>query len=239
MLLSVEPSLAQTPTESEFVGTIRTPLGDPVQRAAVTLHDLAGREVRFLEGGLDGRFIMRGVGMGRYDVRVEALGFRPQVITGVTLRPGATTRLLIVLELFSDYVLEPWLYGSSTGLSSIAIIAGAVFGAIGVAAGAFGAHALASRLTPERLITFETGVRYQMYHALALILVGWFAVQWPTWHFTASGIAFLIGITVFSGSLYLLVLTDTPWLGAITPIGGVAFITGWILLAIGAWRTMG
>lgn len=119
------------------------------------------------------------------------------------------------------------------------IIAGAVLGAIGVAAGAFGAHALASRVTQERLVTFETGVRYQMYHALALILVGWLAAQWPTWQFTASGIAFLIGSAVFSGSLYLLVLTDTPWLGAITPIGGVAFITGWILLALGAARAMG
>ncbi len=118
------------------------------------------------------------------------------------------------------------------------IVAGAVLGAIGVAAGAFGAHALEARVTPERLQTFETGVRYQMYHSLALIAVAWLASQWPTWHFTASGIAFLTGILIFSGSLYILVLTDTPWLGAITPIGGVAFITGWILLALGAIRAM-
>lgn len=89
---------AQTPTESEFVGTVRTPAGEPIQRAVITLHDAQGRAVRSVEGGLDGRFMVRGMGMGRYDLRVEALGFRPRVVTGVTLRPGETTRLAVVLE---------------------------------------------------------------------------------------------------------------------------------------------
>lgn len=114
------------------------------------------------------------------------------------------------------------------------IIAGAIAGAIGVAAGAFGAHALTARVTPERLQTFETGVRYQMYHALALLVVGWLSLHSPAWQFNAAGIAFMSGIIIFSGSLFLLVLTDTPWLGAITPIGGVAFIAGWVLFAWGA-----
>lgn len=94
----VERSAAQLPTESEFAGTIRSPAGDPVQRAVITLHDATGRVVRSFEGGLDGTFTVRGVGMGRYDVRVEALGFRPGVVTGVTLRPGETTRLAVVLQ---------------------------------------------------------------------------------------------------------------------------------------------
>ncbi len=118
------------------------------------------------------------------------------------------------------------------------IISASVLGAVAVAAGAFGAHALASRVTAERLVTFETGVRYQMYHSLVLLAVAWLASEWPTWHFTWAGIAFLAGILIFSGSLYILVLTDTPWLGAITPIGGVAFITGWLLIALGAARVV-
>ncbi len=108
---------------------------------------------------------------------------------------------------------------------------GAVAAGLAVAFGAFGAHGLEARVTPERLNTFETGVRYQMYHALALLFVGWAAAQWPGWPVTAAGYLFVAGMLVFSGSLYLLVLTDTPWLGAVTPLGGVAFIAGWALLA--------
>ncbi len=112
-------------------------------------------------------------------------------------------------------------------------VAGALAAGIGVAAGAFGAHGLEARVTAERLNTFQTGVTYQMYHALALLFVGWAAAQWGTWPILAAGYCFLAGIVVFSGSLYLLVLTDTPWLGAVTPLGGVAFIAGWALLAWG------
>ncbi len=108
---------------------------------------------------------------------------------------------------------------------------GAIAAGIAVMAGAFGAHGLESRVTPERVETFRTGVTYQMYHALALLFVGWAASQWtgPAIHW--AGYSFIAGIIIFSGSLYVLVLTDTAWLGAITPIGGVAFIAGWALLA--------
>jgi len=95
---------------------------------------------------------------------------------------------------------------------------------------------LEQRVTPERLQTFETGVKYHMYHALALLVVGWAAAQFPGWPLQAAGYLFLAGIVLFSGSLYLLVLTDTPWLGAVTPLGGVAFIVGWALLAWGVLR---
>ncbi|MFB6280051.1 MAG: DUF423 domain-containing protein, partial [Salinibacter sp.] len=86
-------------------------------------------------------------------------------------------------------------------------------------------------VSPDRLDTFRTGVQYQMYHALALLVVGWAVAQgWgPLLHW--AGYCFVGGIVVFSGTLYLLVLTDTGWLGAITPLGGVAFIVGWALFA--------
>lgn len=108
--------------------------------------------------------------------------------------------------------------------------AGALLAGLAVVLGAFGAHTLQTRVTPERLEVFETGVRYQMYHALGLLFLSWAAQQWATWHITAAGYLFLAGIVIFSGSLYLLVVTDTPWLGAVTPIGGLAFIGGWALV---------
>lgn len=118
-------------------------------------------------------------------------------------------------------------------MARLFFIAGAVAAGIGVAAGAFGAHGLETRVTADRLATFQTGVTYQMYHALALLFVGWAAAQGGGWPITGAGYCFLAGIVIFSGSLYLLVLTDTPWLGAVTPLGGVAFIVGWALLAWG------
>lgn len=117
-------------------------------------------------------------------------------------------------------------------------ILGAVAAGLGVALGAFGAHGLADRVTPERLETFKTGVQYHLIHALALFVVSWAATQWPGWAVAASGYLFLAGLVLFSGSLYLLVLTDTPWLGAVTPLGGVAFIVGWGLLAWGVFRSV-
>lgn len=108
---------------------------------------------------------------------------------------------------------------------------GAIAALTAVALGAFGAHGLEGRVSPDRLETFRTGVQYQMYHALALLVVGWGLAQGggPLLHW--AGYCFLAGILIFSGTLYLLVLTDTGWLGAITPIGGVFFIVGWALLA--------
>jgi uncharacterized membrane protein YgdD (TMEM256/DUF423 family) len=106
---------------------------------------------------------------------------------------------------------------------------------IAVALGAFGAHGLRSRLTPDLLAIFETGVRYHMYHALALVGVSVAVAQWreSIWP-AAAGWLFVAGIVVFSGSLYLLALSGQRWLGAITPLGGVAFLLGWMTLAIGA-----
>jgi uncharacterized membrane protein YgdD (TMEM256/DUF423 family) len=108
--------------------------------------------------------------------------------------------------------------------------AGAVAAFIGVALGAFGAHSLKTKLSPDMLAIFEVGVRYQMYHALGLIAVAWAMTRWPEANLNAAGWAFIVGIVVFSGSLYLLSATDIRWLGAITPIGGLAFLIGWAIL---------
>ena len=113
---------------------------------------------------------------------------------------------------------------------------GGAFGFLAVALGAFAAHALRGSLAPGELATFETGVRYQMYHALALLLVAALArPAFPAWARTAA-LAFTLGILIFSGSLYLLVLAQLRWMGAITPIGGVAFLVGWSALIWGSIR---
>jgi uncharacterized membrane protein YgdD (TMEM256/DUF423 family) len=116
---------------------------------------------------------------------------------------------------------------------------GALSGFLAVALGAFGAHSLRDRLSADMLQVFQTGVTYQMYHALALIGVGIllsrFSIDGSPW-LTASGWLFVAGTVLFSGSLYALALTATSWLGAITPLGGVAFLLGWLALAIGLWR---
>ena len=111
---------------------------------------------------------------------------------------------------------------------------GGIFGFLGVAAGAFGAHALRSRLSPELLAVFETGARYQMYHALALLAVALAAARAPSQALRAAGWLFTAGILVFSGSLYLLALTGVRAWGAVTPIGGLCFLAGWIALALAA-----
>jgi uncharacterized membrane protein YgdD (TMEM256/DUF423 family) len=108
---------------------------------------------------------------------------------------------------------------------------GAASGFLAVAAGAFGAHALRARIPPDLLAVFETGVRYQMYHALALFAVAWVSSRWPTPQATWAGWLFVAGTVLFSGSLYVLSLTGVRWLGAITPLGGVAFLAGWLALA--------
>ncbi len=113
---------------------------------------------------------------------------------------------------------------------------GSIGGFLAVALGAFGAHALRQRLSPEMLSVFETGVRYQFYHALALFAVAWLGERHPGSLVQASGWAFTLGIVIFSGSLYLLSATGTRWLGAITPIGGLAFLLGWVLLFVASFR---
>ena len=114
---------------------------------------------------------------------------------------------------------------------------GAMLAMIGVAAGAFGAHALKSRLTPDMLAVFEVGVRYQLVHALALLAVAWAMTRWPGRAALYAGALFIAGIVLFSGSLYLLALTGERSLGAITPFGGVAFLAGWACLAWAASRS--
>jgi uncharacterized membrane protein YgdD (TMEM256/DUF423 family) len=117
------------------------------------------------------------------------------------------------------------------------LLIGALSGVVGVALGAFGAHGLRSRLSPEMLAVFETGVRYHMYHALAIIGVASIAERWQASRLVlASGWLFLAGIVLFSGSLYLLATTGMRTLGAITPLGGVAFLLGWGFLAWAAIR---
>jgi uncharacterized membrane protein YgdD (TMEM256/DUF423 family) len=114
--------------------------------------------------------------------------------------------------------------------------AGSFFAFLAVSLGAFAAHGLKSRLAADMLNTFEIGVRYQMYHALGLLAVAWASARWPQSPAPLAGWAFLFGIIVFSGSLYLMALTGVRWLGAITPIGGVAFLIGWLILLWSAWR---
>lgn len=108
---------------------------------------------------------------------------------------------------------------------------------VAVAAGAFGAHALKSRLTPDMLGIFEVAARYQMYHALALLACGWAVTRWPGTLTSAAGWLFLAGIIIFSGSLYALALSGVRWLGAITPLGGLAFLVGWGCLVTAAMRS--
>ena len=107
----------------------------------------------------------------------------------------------------------------------------AVSAALGIAAGAFGAHALKGRIGLEMGIVFETAVRYQMYHALGLMGVAWAWTRWPNPAVRAAGWLFIVGTVLFSGSLYLLSLTGIRWLGMITPVGGIALIAGWASLA--------
>jgi uncharacterized membrane protein YgdD (TMEM256/DUF423 family) len=119
------------------------------------------------------------------------------------------------------------------------LVVGALSACLAVGAGAFGAHGLRERLSTDMLGTFQTAATYQMYHALALLAVGIllsrFAQDSSTW-LTAAGWLFVAGSVLFSGSLYALALTDIRWLGAITPLGGVAFLLGWLALAVGVTR---
>ncbi len=113
---------------------------------------------------------------------------------------------------------------------------GALSALLSVAAGAFGAHALRARLAPELLVVFETGARYQMYHALGLVAVAWSASRWPGAATTAAGWLLVAGTLLFSGSLYALALSGVRALGAVTPFGGLAFLAGWLCLAWAALR---
>lgn len=122
-------------------------------------------------------------------------------------------------------------------MQKLALISGAIFGMLGVAIGAFGAHGLKAMLEANgRMDTFETAVKYQMYHALALLAVGILQQYFPGKLLNISTYGFVLGILIFSGSLYVLSLSGIRWLGAVTPIGGVAFIIGWACMALAFWR---
>jgi uncharacterized membrane protein YgdD (TMEM256/DUF423 family) len=113
---------------------------------------------------------------------------------------------------------------------------GALAAFVGVALGAFGAHGLRARLPADMLGVFETGVRYQMYHALAILIVALALARLDGWMIRAAGWLFTAGIVLFSGSLYALALTGITTLGAVTPLGGLCFLAGWALLVIAALR---
>lgn len=121
-------------------------------------------------------------------------------------------------------------------MDRVFFLIGAVSAGLGVAIGAFAAHGLRGRLTADMLNVFETGVRYQMYHALALLALGWATTRWPGATLNGAGWCFVAGTVLFSGSLYALSVTGVRVLGAITPLGGLAFIAGWILIITHLWR---
>jgi uncharacterized membrane protein YgdD (TMEM256/DUF423 family) len=118
-------------------------------------------------------------------------------------------------------------------MKSVFLFLGAISALIGVGMGAFGAHGLKAMLSPEMLTVYQTGVSYQMWHALGLIGIALMRQQVPESRLLSwAGWIMFIGILLFSGSLYLLVLLDLKWLGMITPLGGVSFLTAWLLIAI-------
>lgn len=116
----------------------------------------------------------------------------------------------------------------------VLVALGALAGLTGVAAGAFGSHALASRLPAERVATFETAVRYQLWHAVAVVAVGLAGPRWKTGLIVAAAGFLLAGIVLFSGSLYVLAATGVRRWGVVTPFGGLAFLVGWALLLLAA-----
>lgn len=113
---------------------------------------------------------------------------------------------------------------------------GALYGLLGVAAGAFGAHALRGHMTADRLALYEVAVRYQMYHAFALIAAAWAVQRWPGTLSSAAGWLFIVGVLIFSGTVYALSFGAPRWLGAVTPIGGLCLLGGWLALAVAALR---
>lgn len=124
------------------------------------------------------------------------------------------------------------------GADRLLLLLGSLSAFAGVALGAFAAHGLRGRLPAEMLDVFEVGVRYQMYHAVGLVALALALAleRWPRTEFLVAGWSFVAGTLLFSGSLYVLSLSGVRWLGAIAPIGGLAFLLGWLSLAWGAWR---
>lgn len=121
-------------------------------------------------------------------------------------------------------------------MQKILFIAGSVFGFLSVLLGAFGAHALKQQLSSDMLAVFETGVRYQTYHALALLAASWAVTVFDSKLISRAGTCFTAGIIIFSGSLYTLTITGIKMFGAITPIGGLLLMAGWVLMILGATK---
>jgi len=120
----------------------------------------------------------------------------------------------------------------------IFLLLGSINAFLAVALGAFGAHGLKARVAPEMLTVWQTGVLYHLFHALGLLAVGILALQLPhSSLLRPAGWALLVGVVLFSGSLYLMVLSGVRALGMITPLGGVAFLAGWVLVAFGVWKS--
>jgi len=121
-------------------------------------------------------------------------------------------------------------------MSKTILMTASVFLALAVALGAFGAHGLKSQLSSDMMQTFKTGVEYHFYHALGLLLIGILTVSFPSELIKWSAILITAGIILFSGSLYVLAVSGIKWLGAITPIGGLSFIAGWLLFFLAVWK---
>lgn len=122
--------------------------------------------------------------------------------------------------------------------STLLLVLGSFFAGSAVAAGAFGAHFLKNILDTPMLAVFDTATRYQMYHALGLGIVAGAVDRYPAKHLEAAGWCFIVGILLFCGSLYGMSLAGIRWLGAVTPLGGVAFLAGWILMGYQMWRNV-
>ncbi len=123
-------------------------------------------------------------------------------------------------------------------MSKTILLTGSAFLVLAVVVGAFGAHALKARLSDDMMEVYKTGVEYHFYHALGLLLIGVLSLHFPSGLIHWSALFLLIGVILFSGSLYLMAVTGIKWLGAITPLGGLCFIAGWILLFITVWRSI-
>lgn len=121
-------------------------------------------------------------------------------------------------------------------MSKTILMTASILLALAVAIGAFGAHGLKSHVSAEMLQTYKTGVEYHFYHALGLLLIGVLAMSMPSAYLKWSAFSLIIGILLFSGSLYIMAVTGIKWLGAITPLGGISFIVGWIILFVAVWK---
>jgi uncharacterized membrane protein YgdD (TMEM256/DUF423 family) len=123
-------------------------------------------------------------------------------------------------------------------MSRTILITASILLALAVAIGAFGAHGLKAHLSTDMLHTYKTGVEYHFYHALGLLLIGVLSISFPSNLLKWSAILLTVGIILFSGSLYIMAISGIKWLGAITPLGGLSFIVGWVLLFVAVWRRM-